>query len=100
MDCIYTLFLVCVDLFFKHSCCGVNPVLTTTNDFDNTPWCTTEGSCQATSSQIPRGCCINITESTYNAAPTGCYASVNRGTYHSKVVREREMRIKRKNKNG
>lgn len=71
-------------MFMTHSCCGVNPVLTTTNDFDNTPWCTTEGSCQATSSQIPRACCINITESTYNSAPTSCHASVNPGTYHLK----------------
>lgn len=88
--CLHTLFLVCVDLFLKHSCCGVNPVVSTTNDFDQTPWCTTAGSCQATSSQIPRACCINITERTYTSAPASCYASVNPGTYHIKVVYERE----------
>lgn len=71
-------------MFMTHSCCGVNPVVSTTNDFDQTPWCTTAGSCQATSSQIPRACCINITERTYTSAPATCHASVNPGTYHIK----------------
>ncbi|XP_052675365.1 tetraspanin-15-like isoform X2 [Crassostrea angulata] len=71
-------------IFMTQNCCGVTGVQSTTNDFDKTSWCTTSGSCQATSSQIPKGCCINITESTYNAAPSDCHASVNPGTYHSK----------------
>lgn len=71
-------------MFMTHRCCGVNPVRSTTNDFDQTPWCTTEGSCQATSSQIPKACCINISESTYNSAPATCFASVNPGTYYLK----------------
>nr|XP_034299754.1 tetraspanin-16-like isoform X2 [Crassostrea gigas] len=71
-------------IFMTQNCCGVTRVDSTTNDFDKTSWCTTSGSCQATSSQIPRGCCKNITESTYTSAPATCYASVNPGTYHSK----------------
>uniref|UniRef100_K1QT77 Uncharacterized protein n=1 Tax=Magallana gigas TaxID=29159 RepID=K1QT77_MAGGI len=67
-------------------CCGVNAVVSTTNDFDATSWCTTSGSCQATSSQIPKTCCLNVDENTYTSAPTGCHASVNSGTYNAKVL--------------
>uniref|UniRef100_K1PNL1 Uncharacterized protein n=1 Tax=Magallana gigas TaxID=29159 RepID=K1PNL1_MAGGI len=66
-------------------CCGVNPVVSTTNDFDLTYWCTTSGSCEDTISQIPRTCCINVDENTYTSAPIGCHASVNKGTYNPKV---------------
>lgn len=99
--CLYTLSVICVDLYFsKRSCCGVDRVKSTTNDFDATPWCTTSGSCQATSSQIPKACCINVTENTFTLAPSGCHASVNPGTYHAKVVRERieKKRVKKKKK--
>lgn len=65
-------------------CCGVNAVESTTNDFDATSWCTTSGSCQATSSQIPKTCCLNVDENTYSSAPSGCHASVNSGTYNAK----------------
>lgn len=71
--------------FFKLDCCGVNAVVSTTNDFDATTWCTTSGSCQATSSQIPKTCCLNVDENTYSSAPTACHASVNSGTYNTKV---------------
>ena len=60
-------------------------VLGTTNDFDNTPWCTTQGTCQETSSQIPRSCCIDLNEFDYHSVPKDCHASVNRGTYYEKV---------------
>ena len=66
---------------FKHNCCAVHDVTGTTNDFDNTPWCTTSGSCQDTSSQIPRTCCKDVTLNNYTSAPSTCHASVNSGTY-------------------
>ena len=65
----------------KYDCCAVHEVNGTTNDFDNTPWCTTSGSCQDTSSQIPRTCCKDVTLNNYTSAPSNCHASVNRGTY-------------------
>lgn len=71
-------------LFMTLDCCGVNAVVSTTNDFDATTWCTTSGSCQATSSQIPKTCCLNVDENTYSSAPTACHASVNSGTYNTK----------------
>ncbi|XP_078327036.1 uncharacterized protein LOC111126690 isoform X2 [Crassostrea virginica] len=64
-----------------HNCCAVHDVMGTTNDFDNTPWCTTSGSCQDTSSQIPRTCCKDVTLNNYTSAPSTCHASVNSGTY-------------------
>lgn len=72
--------------FSKLDCCGVNAVVSTTNDFDATSWCTTLGSCQATSSQIPKTCCLNVDRNSYTSAPAGCHASVNSGTYNLKVV--------------
>lgn len=72
--------------FSKLGCCGVNPVLSTTNDFDGTSWCTTSGSCQATVSQIPKTCCLNINKNNYTSAPSACHASVNSGTYNTEVV--------------
>lgn len=71
-------------LFLTLGCCGVNPVLSTTNDFDGTSWCTTSGSCQATASQIPKTCCLNINKNNYTSAPSACHASVNLGTYNTK----------------
>eukprot|EP00105_Crassostrea_gigas_P016256 XP_011433581.2 PREDICTED: tetraspanin-9-like [Crassostrea gigas] len=71
-------------LFMTLKCCGVNAVVSTTNDFDATTWCTTSGSCQATSSQIPKTCCLNVDENTYTSAPTDCHASVNSETYNTK----------------
>nr|XP_022327796.1 uncharacterized protein LOC111127079 isoform X2 [Crassostrea virginica] len=88
-------------LFIDYECCGVDRVLGTTNDFDNTPWCTTKGTCQATASQIPRSCCIYLNEFDYHSAPKDCHASVNRGTYYEKgcySVIKREMKKKRENK--
>ncbi|XP_078327033.1 uncharacterized protein LOC111126690 isoform X1 [Crassostrea virginica] len=67
--------------FIEHNCCAVHDVMGTTNDFDNTPWCTTSGSCQDTSSQIPRTCCKDVTLNNYTSAPSTCHASVNSGTY-------------------
>lgn len=71
-------------MFMTLDCCGVNPVLSTTNDFDQTYWCTTSGSCEDTISQIPRTCCTNVDENTYTSAPNSCYANVDKGTYNTK----------------
>ena len=70
---------------FQYDCCAVQEVLGTNNDFDNTPWCTTSGSCQATASQIPKTCCKGVTPDNYQTAPSTCHASVNGGTF--KLVR-------------
>nr|XP_022327134.1 uncharacterized protein LOC111126645 isoform X1 [Crassostrea virginica]XP_022327135.1 uncharacterized protein LOC111126645 isoform X1 [Crassostrea virginica] len=69
------------NFFFQYDCCAVQEVLGTTNDFDNTPWCTTNGSCQATASQIPKTCCKGVTPDDYQTAPSTCHASVNGGTF-------------------
>nr|XP_022320932.1 uncharacterized protein LOC111123112 isoform X2 [Crassostrea virginica] len=69
------------DFFIQYDCCAVYQVTGTTNDFDRTPWCTTSGSCQATSSQIPKTCCKSVTKDNYQNASSGCHASVNPGTY-------------------
>lgn len=71
-------------IFMELDCCAVNPVYSTTNDFDNTPWCTTSGECQQTNSQIPKTCCKDVTVSTYTSAQTNCHANVDRGTYNTK----------------
>ncbi|XP_062621168.1 uncharacterized protein LOC134282786 isoform X2 [Saccostrea cucullata] len=71
-------------LNMKLDCCGVNPVNGTTNDFDKTPWCTTKGECQKTNAEIPKTCCLNVTEETYSTAPDKCYSQVIRGTYKTK----------------
>lgn len=65
----------------QYDCCAVHEVTGTTNDFDNTPWCTTSGSCQATSSQIPKTCCKGVTKDNYQSASSNCHASVNSGTF-------------------
>lgn len=69
--------------FIKYDCCAIKQVQGTTNDFDNTPWCTTSGSCQATSSQIPKTCCNHVTEDDYENAPSACHSSVTPGTFRS-----------------
>lgn len=71
---------------FQFECCGVNKVVGTTNDFDQTPWCTTKGSCQATASQIPKTCCKGFTKYDYENAPTECHSSVNPGQFYDKVT--------------
>ena len=67
----------------KYDCCAVHEVNGTPNGFDNTPWCTTSGSCQATASQIPKTCCKDVTQDDYQNAPHSCHASVNPGTYRT-----------------
>lgn len=74
-------------LLKQFDCCAVNEVLGTTNDFDETPWCTTSGTCQATASQIPKSCCKDVTENNYQSAPSACHASVNSGTYKSVSIK-------------
>nr|XP_022327483.1 uncharacterized protein LOC111126867 [Crassostrea virginica] len=74
------------NLFLKYDCCAVHEVTGTTNDFDNTPWCTTSGSCQATSSQIPKTCCKGVTKDNYQSASSNCHASVNSGTFKQSCI--------------
>nr|XP_034299958.1 uncharacterized protein LOC117681055 [Crassostrea gigas] len=71
-------------LFIDFECCGVNRVAGTTNDFDHTSWCTTNGSCQATASQIPKTCCKGFTEYDYQNAHPDCHSSVSPGYYYDK----------------
>lgn len=71
---------------WKLDCCGVNPVLSATNDFDQTSWCLTSGTCKTGTSEIPKTCCVNVDESSYTSAPAGCHTNVNSGTYNTKVV--------------
>lgn len=73
--------------YLKLDCCGVNPVLSKTNDFDQTPWCTTSGFCQTSSSDIPRTCCTGVDEGIYSSAPVSCHGNVTSGTYNEKVFR-------------
>nr|XP_022321656.1 uncharacterized protein LOC111123550 isoform X2 [Crassostrea virginica] len=72
--------------FIRYDCCAVREVQGTSNDFDNTPWCTTSGSCQATFSQIPKTCCKYVTQDDYQNAPSLCHASVNPGTYKQNCI--------------
>nr|XP_022326960.1 uncharacterized protein LOC111126542 isoform X2 [Crassostrea virginica] len=72
--------------FIRYDCCGISEVVGTSNNFDNTPWCTTSGSCQATSSQIPKTCCRGVTKDDYQNAPSNCHASVNDGTYKPSCI--------------
>lgn len=73
-------------MFMQLDCCGVDPVLSMTNDFDQTPWCTTSGSCQTSRSNIPRTCCTGVDESTYSSAPASCHRNVTSGTYNTKTA--------------
>lgn len=71
-------------MFMTLDCCGVNPVSSVTNDFDQTTWCSTSGTCQTGASEIPKTCCLNVDESTYTSAPASCHTNVNSGTYNAK----------------
>nr|XP_022323316.1 uncharacterized protein LOC111124602 isoform X3 [Crassostrea virginica] len=74
------------NFFIQFDCCAVREVPGTTNDFDNTPWCTTNGTCQETASQIPKTCCKDVTQDDYQNAPSACHASVNPGTYKPSCI--------------
>ncbi|XP_061165483.1 CD63 antigen-like isoform X2 [Saccostrea echinata] len=70
-------------MFMSLDCCAVNNVTSTTNDFDKTPWCTTSGECQQTNAEIPKACCVGVTETNYTSAPTSCFYSLNPRTYNT-----------------
>uniref|UniRef100_K1R6S2 Uncharacterized protein n=1 Tax=Magallana gigas TaxID=29159 RepID=K1R6S2_MAGGI len=63
------------------NCCAVNPVTGVHNDFDETPWCTTEGKCHDVNAQIPKTCCVGEKEAqpscdvyvTSGFKTTGCF---------------------------
>lgn len=64
-------------LFLKFNCCAVNPVVGTKNDFDQTPWCTTEGECHDVNAQIPKTCCVGVNASNFEQkASQECYVYV------------------------
>lgn len=71
-------------MFMTLDCCGVNPVVSTKNDFDSTYWCNVDGSCLAAVSNIPKTCCLNVDENTYTTAPIACHSNVDTGTYNTK----------------
>lgn len=71
-------------LFIEYKCCGVNTVFGTSNDFDTTPWCTTNGSCQQTNSQIPKSCCLGVILEDPQSPNDDCHASVTKKTYNEK----------------
>lgn len=71
-------------LFIEYKCCGVDRIHGTTNDFDTSPWCTTNGSCQLTNSQIPKSCCLGVTEENLQSANENCHAKVTPQTYNDK----------------
>lgn len=71
-------------MFMTLDCCGVNPVVSTKNDFDSTYWCNDDGSCLAAVSNIPKTCCLNVDENTYTTAPIACHSNVDTGTYNTK----------------
>lgn len=71
-------------MFMTLDCCGVNPVVSTKNDFDSTYWCNVAGSCLAAVSNIPKTCCLNVDENTYTTAPIACHSNVDTGTYNTK----------------
>lgn len=71
-------------MFMTLDCCGVNPVVSTKNDFDSTYWCNDVGSCLAAVSNIPKTCCLNVDENTYTTAPIACHSNVDTGTYNTK----------------
>lgn len=65
------------------SCCGVNAVTGTTNDFDTSAWIT---SSSAGSKHIPTSCCSGVTSATYSTyTNTACTNTVTSG-YHTKVI--------------
>ncbi|OWF52421.1 CD63 antigen-like [Mizuhopecten yessoensis] len=67
-------------MFMTMECCGVNPVTSTSNDFDGTPWRSGTGSAL----ELPKGCCIGVTESTYSSySNAACTTTVASGTYWS-----------------
>lgn len=70
-------------MFMTLDCCGVNPVLSMTNDFDQTPWCTTLGACKRSISQIPKTCCTGVDQTIYFSAPLSCHGNVTSGTYNA-----------------
>lgn len=71
-------------MFMELDCCGVDPVIYMSNEFDQTPWCTTQGSCQSNISQIPKTCCVGADESMYSSALLSCHENVTIGTYNAK----------------
>lgn len=64
-------------MFMSLSCCGVNAVTGTTNDFDSSVWIASAGS-----KNIPTFCCTGVTASNYATySDSGCTDSVTANFY-------------------
>nr|XP_022303073.1 uncharacterized protein LOC111110752 isoform X1 [Crassostrea virginica] len=82
------------NFFIKYDCCAVRDVLSSENDFDRTPWCMSNGTCQQTISQIPKTCCKSVTQEDYQMAPKSCFEALDTGTYKSGCIgRIKEMSV-------
>lgn len=67
-------------LFLNFNCCAVNPVTGVNNDFDETPWCTTEGECHDVNAQIPKTCCVGVNASNFEEkAQSSCFIYLTSG---------------------
>lgn len=69
-------------LFLNFNCCAVNPVTEVKNDFDKTPWCTTEGECHDINAKIPKTCCVGVNARNFEQeAPRSCFVHLNTGDF-------------------
>ncbi|XP_069115209.1 tetraspanin-9-like [Argopecten irradians] len=65
-------------MFMQMECCGIDPVTSTSNDFDNTPWG------RGTAQRIPKGCCKDVTENNYASySNAACTDTATSGQYWS-----------------
>ncbi|XP_048777618.2 tetraspanin-9-like [Ostrea edulis] len=64
-------------MFLTLDCCAVNPVTGVANDFKQTPWCTTAGTCQQSNADLPGTCCTGVDANTYRTAPSDCTSAIS-----------------------
>lgn len=80
------LYLFLIVFCFKFNCCAVNPVTEVKNDFDKTPWCTTEGECHDINAKIPKTCCVGVNARNFEQeAPRSCFVHLNTGDFKTTV---------------
>lgn len=80
---------------WQFSCCAVNTLNGTVNDFDNSPWIT---SGSAGSKEIPTFCCVGVTQasfSTFNDTSCTDTVTANYQTTVRERARERERMDRR-----
>lgn len=74
------LYLFFIVFCLQFNCCAVNPVTGVNNDFDETPWCTTEGECHDVNAQIPKTCCVGVNASNFEEkAQSSCFIYLTSG---------------------